>query len=315
MPRARGTMRRSKPHLDEIARFYRDTPKWGAWIDPGNAQDAKALTDRGLVLDSRPVLMAAPLDAIGAPEQRQGRSGDDGRGRRGQRPRLWQPGRRDRLGARRHPRGGHPWLRHPRRRRARVGREHHRRRRRRVRDDGRHAPGPAWQAPRLERPRPSARTRRDNAARPPPPCRPRSSARASTRASATARSARSTSTRSGRSEPQPGARRSQVLPALRATSHRRLPPLDQLPPLRLRRLLQPEAGGGGDPGHDRQRDHPPEARLRPRQGPVDVPRRLRRPRRVGGRGSPQRGAGGARDRHRAHATSSASTRAPRTASS
>jgi GNAT superfamily N-acetyltransferase len=53
-----------KPHLGEIAGFYRHTPKWGAWIDPENHDDAKALTDRGLVLDSRPVLMAAPLDSI-----------------------------------------------------------------------------------------------------------------------------------------------------------------------------------------------------------------------------------------------------------
>ena len=56
-----------RPHLDEIARFYRDTPKWGAWIDPGNTQDAEGLTDLGLVLDSRPVLMAAPLDAVELP--------------------------------------------------------------------------------------------------------------------------------------------------------------------------------------------------------------------------------------------------------
>ena len=55
------------PHLDEIARFYEQSPKWGAWIDPGNDDDAKALKDRGLVLDSRPVLMAAPLGAIEAP--------------------------------------------------------------------------------------------------------------------------------------------------------------------------------------------------------------------------------------------------------
>ena len=54
-------------HLDEIARFYEQTPKWGAWIDPGNTQDAKALEARGLVLDSRPVLMAAPLDAVELP--------------------------------------------------------------------------------------------------------------------------------------------------------------------------------------------------------------------------------------------------------
>jgi ribosomal protein S18 acetylase RimI-like enzyme len=56
-----------EPHLEEIARFYDKTPKWGAWIDPGNAKDAEALKQRGLVLDSRPLLMAAPLDAIEAP--------------------------------------------------------------------------------------------------------------------------------------------------------------------------------------------------------------------------------------------------------
>ena len=56
-----------KPHLEEIAGFYRDTPKWGAWIDPGNDEDAAALKERGLVLDSRPVLMAAPLDAVELP--------------------------------------------------------------------------------------------------------------------------------------------------------------------------------------------------------------------------------------------------------
>ena len=58
-----------KPHLDEIAHFYQHTPKWGAWIDAANHDDAQALTDRGLVLDSRPVLMAAPLDAIEPPAQ------------------------------------------------------------------------------------------------------------------------------------------------------------------------------------------------------------------------------------------------------
>jgi len=58
-----------KPHLDEIAGFYEHTPKWGAWIDPGNDDDAQALIDRGLVLDSRPVLMAAPLDAIEGPAE------------------------------------------------------------------------------------------------------------------------------------------------------------------------------------------------------------------------------------------------------
>jgi ribosomal protein S18 acetylase RimI-like enzyme len=56
-----------EPHLDEIAGFYDKTPKWGAWIDPRNAKDAEALKQRGLVLDSRPLLMAAPLDAIEVP--------------------------------------------------------------------------------------------------------------------------------------------------------------------------------------------------------------------------------------------------------
>ena len=56
-----------QPHLDEIAGFYAEVPKWGAWIDAGNAHEADALLDRGLVLDSRPVLMAAPLDAIEPP--------------------------------------------------------------------------------------------------------------------------------------------------------------------------------------------------------------------------------------------------------
>ena len=57
------------PHLDEIAAFYARVPKWGAWIDPANTDDATALTDLGLALDSRPVLMAAPLDAIAKPTQ------------------------------------------------------------------------------------------------------------------------------------------------------------------------------------------------------------------------------------------------------
>jgi ribosomal protein S18 acetylase RimI-like enzyme len=58
------------PHLDEIAGFYEHTPKWGAWIDPANDADAKALKDRGLVLDSRPLLMATPIDAVAAPNGR-----------------------------------------------------------------------------------------------------------------------------------------------------------------------------------------------------------------------------------------------------
>jgi ribosomal protein S18 acetylase RimI-like enzyme len=52
------------PHLDELAEFYADVPKWGAWIDAANAEEADALRSKGLVLDSTPVLMAAALDDI-----------------------------------------------------------------------------------------------------------------------------------------------------------------------------------------------------------------------------------------------------------
>ena len=51
-------------HLDEIEAFYADIPKWGVWIDPAATADADALTTKGLVLDSTPVLMAATLDAV-----------------------------------------------------------------------------------------------------------------------------------------------------------------------------------------------------------------------------------------------------------
>ena len=52
------------PHLDELEQFFAESPKWGAWIDPAATNDAEALTQRGLVLDSTPVLMAAALDDI-----------------------------------------------------------------------------------------------------------------------------------------------------------------------------------------------------------------------------------------------------------
>src|SRR4051794_4112009 len=51
-------------HLDEIERFYDGQPKWGVWIDPARTEDADALTARGLVLDSTPILMAAELDDV-----------------------------------------------------------------------------------------------------------------------------------------------------------------------------------------------------------------------------------------------------------
>jgi len=57
------------PHLDEIARFFADIPKWGVWIDPAATADAEALAKAGLVLDSTPVLMASPLDAVDRDEQ------------------------------------------------------------------------------------------------------------------------------------------------------------------------------------------------------------------------------------------------------
>ena len=52
------------PHLDELEQFFAESPKWGAWLDPAATDDAEALTQRGLVLDSTPVLMAAALDDI-----------------------------------------------------------------------------------------------------------------------------------------------------------------------------------------------------------------------------------------------------------
>ena len=50
------------PHLDAVERFYADVPKWGVWLDP--ADDPTPVTKRGLVLDSTPVLMAAPIEHV-----------------------------------------------------------------------------------------------------------------------------------------------------------------------------------------------------------------------------------------------------------
>ena len=57
------------PHLDELARFYEGQPKWGVWIDPAHTDEAQALTKRGLVLDSAPILMAAELTELGHPDR------------------------------------------------------------------------------------------------------------------------------------------------------------------------------------------------------------------------------------------------------
>jgi ribosomal protein S18 acetylase RimI-like enzyme len=55
------------PHLDQIAEFYAGTPKWGAWVDPAATEDVGAAQQRGLVLDSNPVLMAADLADLDPP--------------------------------------------------------------------------------------------------------------------------------------------------------------------------------------------------------------------------------------------------------
>jgi hypothetical protein len=51
-------------HIDEIERFYDGQPKWGVWIDPARTEDAEALRQRGLVLDSTPVLMGAEVESV-----------------------------------------------------------------------------------------------------------------------------------------------------------------------------------------------------------------------------------------------------------
>jgi len=52
------------PHLDELTRFFDGIRKWGVWIEPSATADAEALTSKGLVLDSTPVLMASTLDNV-----------------------------------------------------------------------------------------------------------------------------------------------------------------------------------------------------------------------------------------------------------
>ncbi len=59
------------PHLDDIERFYTDQPKWGVWIDPASTDDIEALRHRGLVLDSTPVVMAAPIEEVERSHDRQ----------------------------------------------------------------------------------------------------------------------------------------------------------------------------------------------------------------------------------------------------
>ena len=154
-------------HLDEIARFYACLPewgKWGAWIDPANTDDAKALTDRGLVLDSTPrvdggraratshsgtnsEVESASVAGVGAVNDvAYNLSGGMIASRSARSPQT----RCVRYGIRVEGELASVAM------IVDVGR-------RRVRDDGRHAPAPPWQAPRLEAPRPSAPRGESNA--------------------------------------------------------------------------------------------------------------------------------------------------------
>lgn len=53
---------RGELDLDAIEAFFAEVPKWGVWLDPDD--DPTPLTDRGLVLDSTPLLMAAEIEAV-----------------------------------------------------------------------------------------------------------------------------------------------------------------------------------------------------------------------------------------------------------
>ena len=59
---------RVAPHIHAIRDFYAKRRKWGVWLDPEQSEDAQALRDHGLVLDSIPVLMAAPLADVEEPD-------------------------------------------------------------------------------------------------------------------------------------------------------------------------------------------------------------------------------------------------------
>ena len=52
--------------LDELGRVYADAGvlKWGVWIDGSDGQATEALAAKGLVLDSNPAPMGAPLDEM-----------------------------------------------------------------------------------------------------------------------------------------------------------------------------------------------------------------------------------------------------------
>ena len=102
------------------------------------------------------------------------------------------------------------------------------------------------------------------------------------------------------------------MPALRGRARGGLPALDPLPPVRLHGLLQPQAGRVGDPDRPGRSRHPAAARLRPRQGAVDVPGRVRGPRRVRRGGGRARDRGGAQDGDRARSAGRRLLRARRT---
>lgn len=57
-------------HYSDIARTYDEAGvrAWTVWVDPGDAAAARALSERGHLLDSRPVAMAAEIAALALPE-------------------------------------------------------------------------------------------------------------------------------------------------------------------------------------------------------------------------------------------------------
>ena len=121
----------------------------------------------------------------------------------------------------------------------------------------RHPPEAQRQGPRRhDPPAPPARGAAARATAP-PRSRPAPPAGASTSALGFVSVGASTSTRSGSPDaPQPRARARPASARAAAAGRRRLPALARLPALRLRRLLQPQAGRRGDPAYGRRPDHP-----------------------------------------------------------
>ena len=141
---------------------------------------------RGLVLDSTPLLMAAPSSRTrsAAPTGRSATSRST-RSASSTTPPTTSPRARSAARSPSFPAERAPHLRHARAQGGDVGRDRLRRGHRRVRHLRRHARPPTAASTSRPACSPTRCTRPSSAARPPPRCRPRSSARASTRASAT----------------------------------------------------------------------------------------------------------------------------------